>query len=100
MFGRLIQSVRRYSYHITEKGADLFKVPSFGEGIPHIEIIEVLVYPGQIVNEGDNLVKVFAGKAIKELPSLYRIRIEQIFVRSGQTDVKIGADILSCKKVI
>ncbi|MDP7397975.1 MAG: 2-oxo acid dehydrogenase subunit E2 [Lentisphaeria bacterium] len=61
------------------------KVPSVGEGIDSVDIVEVLVEPGQKVNVEDPLIEVESDKAAAEIPSPVAGIVDKILVQAGDT---------------
>lgn len=66
-----------------------FKLPDLGEGIHEGEIIEVLVKPGDRVEDGQTVLVVETDKAAAEIPSPVTGIVKEIRVKSGQT-VRVG----------
>ncbi|MFZ7110668.1 MAG: dihydrolipoamide acetyltransferase family protein [Desulfatiglandales bacterium] len=69
-----------------------FKLPDLGEGIHEAEVLNVLVSPGDHVEEGDPIIEVETDKASVEIPSPFTGGIEEIKVGAGDT-VQVG-DVL------
>jgi pyruvate dehydrogenase E2 component (dihydrolipoamide acetyltransferase) len=66
-----------------------FKLPDLGEGIHEAEIQEVLVSPGDEVEEGDPILVVETDKAAVDVPSPYTGSIKEIKVEPGDL-VNVG----------
>ncbi len=69
-----------------------FKLPDLGEGIHEGDIIEVLVRPGDSVQDGQPVLVVETDKATAEVPAPVTGTVKQVLVKPGQT-VKVG-DVL------
>lgn len=63
-----------------------------GEGIHEAEIVEVLVAPGDRIEEGDTVLVVETDKATTDLPSPHSGEVEEVSVSEGDT-VEVG-DVL------
>ena len=61
------------------------KVPSVGEGIESVDIVEVLVEPGQKVEVEEPLIEVESEKAAAEIPSPAAGVVDKILVQAGDT---------------
>ncbi len=61
------------------------KVPSVGEGIESVDIVEVLVEPGQKIEIEEPLIEVESDKAAAEIPSPAAGVIDKILVQAGDT---------------
>jgi len=72
--------------------AQEFKLQDPGEGIHEVEVQEILVSPGDSVEDGDTAFVVESDKAAIELPSPYRGTVKDIPVNVGDT-VRVG-DVL------
>jgi pyruvate dehydrogenase E2 component (dihydrolipoamide acetyltransferase) len=66
-----------------------FKLPDLGEGIHEGEVLAVPVEVGQEVKEGDIILEVETDKAAVEIPSPFNGKVQEIFVKPGDT-VKVG----------
>ncbi len=60
----------------------IVKVPDLG-GTDSVEVIEISVAQGDIVQEGDSLLVVESDKASMDIPSTYSGKVEQILVSEG-----------------
>jgi pyruvate dehydrogenase E2 component (dihydrolipoamide acetyltransferase) len=69
-----------------------FKLPELGEGTHEAEILEVLVSPGDHVEEDEVIFVVETDKASMEIPSPFEGTVEEISVEPGQL-VRVG-DVL------
>ena len=61
------------------------KVPSVGEGIESVDIVEILVEPGQKVEVEEPLIEVESEKAAAEIPSPAAGVVDKILVQAGDT---------------
>ena len=61
------------------------KVPSVGEGIESVDIVEVLVEPGQKIDVEEPLIEVESDKAAAEIPSPIAGVVDKILVQAGDT---------------
>lgn len=61
------------------------KVPSVGEGIESVDIVEVLVEPGQKIDVEEPLIEVESDKAAAEIPSPAAGVVDKILVQAGDT---------------
>jgi len=61
------------------------KVPSIGEGIESVDIVEVLVEPGQKIEVEEPLIEVESDKAAAEIPSPAAGVVDKILVQAGDT---------------
>ena len=66
-----------------------FKLPDLGEGIHEGEIIEVLVRPGDKVEDGQTVLIVETDKATAEVPSPVTGTVQEVRVKPGQI-VRVG----------
>jgi pyruvate dehydrogenase E2 component (dihydrolipoamide acetyltransferase) len=66
-----------------------FRLPDLGEGIHEGEIIEVLVAPGDAVEDGQPIMIIETDKATAEVPSPVTGIVKEIRVKPGDT-VKVG----------
>jgi pyruvate dehydrogenase E2 component (dihydrolipoamide acetyltransferase) len=71
----------------------IFKFPDIGEGIHEGKILEWHVARGQMVNEGDPLVKVETDKVVADIPSPRSGMIKNLFGKVGQV-INVG-DVLA-----
>jgi pyruvate dehydrogenase E2 component (dihydrolipoamide acetyltransferase) len=62
-----------------------FKLPDLGEGIHEGEIIEVLVKPGDQVEDGQTVAVIETDKATAEVPSPVTGSVLEVKVKAGQT---------------
>jgi len=69
-----------------------FKLPDLGEGIHEGEVIEVLVSPGDRVEDGQSIMVIETDKAASEIPSPVTGSVQEIKVRPGDI-VNVG-DVL------
>ncbi|HEY3296371.1 MAG TPA: dihydrolipoamide acetyltransferase family protein [bacterium] len=73
--------------------AFVFKFPDIGEGIHEGKILEWRVARGQMINEGDPLVKVETDKVVADIPSPRTGMIKTLFGKVGQV-INVG-DVLA-----
>lgn len=71
-----------------------FKLQDPGEGIHEVEIQEVLVDPGDSVEEGQTVMVIESDKAAIELPAAYTGTVAEIKVGAGDI-VKVGAVLMT-----
>ncbi|MGF1607340.1 MAG: dihydrolipoamide acetyltransferase family protein [Rhodothalassiaceae bacterium] len=71
-----------------------FKLQDPGEGIHEVEVLEVLVDPGQTVSDGDTAFVVESDKAAIELPAPYDGTVAEILVKVGDT-VTVGDTLMT-----
>jgi pyruvate dehydrogenase E2 component (dihydrolipoamide acetyltransferase) len=71
-----------------------FELPDLGEGIHEAEIREVLVSPGDEVQEGQDVLMVETDKAVVEVPSPYSGVVQEIRVERDQL-VHVGDVLLT-----
>ena len=69
------------------------QVPDIGDE-QEVEVIEILVSPGDEVNENDSLIVLESDKAAMEIPSPKAGVIKEILVKVG-AQVSQGSDIVS-----
>jgi pyruvate dehydrogenase E2 component (dihydrolipoamide acetyltransferase) len=66
-----------------------FKLPDPGEGIHEVEIIKVLVSPGDYVEDGQSILEIETDKATSEVPAPVTGKVKEVRVESGDT-VQVG----------
>lgn len=71
-----------------------FKLPDLGEGIHEAEIQEILISPGEEVEEDQIILVVETDKAAVEVPSPYGGGVKSVDVEVGDL-VKVGAPLLT-----
>jgi len=71
-----------------------FKLPELGEGTHEAEISEVLVSPGDHVEEDEAIFVVETDKASMEIPSPFEGTVESIAVEAGEM-VKVGTVLIT-----
>ena len=62
--------------------SDIF-LPKLGEGVDSVEISDVLISKGQIIEKDDPIIIVETEKASMEIPSTIRGEVEKIYVEKG-----------------
>jgi pyruvate dehydrogenase E2 component (dihydrolipoamide acetyltransferase) len=71
-----------------------FLLPDLGEGIHKVEILGVMVKPGDSVKKGQLLLEVETDKAVVEIPCPYNGTIEKVHVKARQK-VTVGSVMVS-----
>lgn len=71
-----------------------FKLPDLGENIESVDVVNVLVAVGDVIQPEQNVLEVETGKAIVELPCPHGGQITAIHVKVGDK-LAVGAPILS-----
>lgn len=66
-----------------------FKLPELGENIESGDIVDILVTEGDIVEKDQNLLEIETDKAVIEVPSPVRGKIQNVHIGEGDT-VKVG----------
>lgn len=68
-------------------------IPKVGEGVDTVQVVRMLVKPGDIVAANQALVELETGKAIVEVPSPQAGKVAQVYLEAG-ADAKPGQPIL------
>ena len=69
------------------------KLPGLGEAIESIEVVKVLVKPGDTLTKEQVILELESGKAVLELPSPVAGKVEKVLVKAGQ-ELKVGAPLM------
>lgn len=70
-----------------------FVLPELGENVNYGTVAKLLVSEGDQVQKDENLLELETEKAVIEVPSSFKGRIKEIFVKEGET-VQVGQKIL------
>ena len=70
-----------------------FKLPELGENIEFADIINVLVKPGDKIEQEQSIIEIETDKATIEVPSSYAGVVEEVLVKQGDK-VKVGQTII------
>jgi len=71
-----------------------FNLPDLGEGIVEAELVDWLVAPGDVVEQGQSVAEVMTDKATLQVPSPFTGTVTELRVEPGD-DVKVG-EVLLC----
>ncbi len=71
-----------------------FRLQDPGEGVHEVEVLEILVKPGDKVEDGDTAFVVESDKAAIELPAPYDGIVKDIPVKVGDT-VRVGEVLMT-----
>ena len=74
--------------------AQEFVLPAVSEGVDSVDVAEVLVSEGDVIEAGQNVIEIETDKAAMEVPCPFGGKVTKIHVGSGDT-VQVGAAILT-----
>ncbi|WP_166820624.1 dihydrolipoyl dehydrogenase [Thalassoroseus pseudoceratinae] len=74
--------------------AQEFTLPAVSEGVDSVDVAEVLVSEGDVIEAGQNVIEIETDKAAMEVPCPFGGKVVKIHVSPGDT-VKVGGTVLT-----
>src|SRR5215475_6498132 len=71
-----------------------FKLPDIGEGISEVELLQLYVQEGEVVQEDQNLAEIETDKAVADLPSPYAGVIQHLYHQAGDR-IAVGSVLVA-----